>query len=194
MPRDNGALRISVRLEPADFPAYLLLNRQFAEFLAQARPKRTGWWGAAATYLVAYFGVPVLSTLMLALLWAPDLPAFVPELVAVFIVVWLASFAVMQVMHWRTDSIETAALRTWFDASQGMEHELIFDDDGFSVAGDAFSGRFSWSDGPVRCRRWANHLVVLHPRLPVLIPTRAIDGSVKEVFGQLQAWSGSGTS
>jgi hypothetical protein len=193
-------IRVRVVWETGDFDGYLRLTRAMAERAAAPPdpasprigqgPKAPGGLPDWVLQIFAWFWAPVLATAVLWLFWADRIP---PEtlpgmLVAVFIVVWLAGFSLVQGLTWMTEAQDRARLRRWFAAECGEAAVVTFGPAGFAVESRLFAGRYDWADGPVVCALWPGHIAVLHPRFPLLIPRRQVDGDAAAAFARIAAW------
>lgn len=135
-------------------------------------------------------------TVGLALWWgtsAGRVADLVPDLEAVFLIVWAFNCLAMQALCWSWDRSGLAELREAFDRDVGMRAEVTLNSEGFAVATPGFEGRCSWLDGPVVCERWAGHVAVLHGRMSLLIPQKdAPDDVFERIIEWLEdAWSDS---
>lgn len=179
-------VEMTVTLQPDDFDAYVDLNQRLRALLAPGSLSRGGMAATARRVAVTQFALPVLVTLGLGVLWG--LPAErVPDLTAVFLLTWLGNAVAMQLIALSSERAALAELRENFAPLVAVPVQVQMDIEGFAVAGPGFSGRYSWSDGPVACRRGPSHLTVLHPRMPLLIPLRDAPPGVVE---RITRWLG----
>ncbi len=189
---DRAPIVLRYAWTEADFDAYRQGNHRYREVFRPALAERFRRMAVSGFVYNLYHHGPAALTVCGLALWFAFFPEArprnpLPTLLVAFVLVEASGYGVLSAYH-RLAGNSPDAERIVFDALKDGAHEARLDAQGFVLVSQGSEARYSWQADALPVEIWGDHLLILHPLMVLVVPSRAADRPLAEVAAAIARW------